>query len=686
MGNITLDIKHPDTNTLLFREWLLTNGLGGFATSSIVGTPMRKYHGLLNAALPAPLGRTTMISYVEESIIFSLQEQVPLSFLRFSKSDPIPAIPLIEFKLQNRIPVWIYKIGELILEKRMHLVNRQNTIHINYKISGLTAPVQIKWRPFLHFRNYEDPVNLQIISGSYSMDSHDTHYEVTCSPFPPLRLFNSHNPSFTYDFITLDKVYYEMEEQRGYESVGGLISPGYFITTLNHDNDEFTVVASTESWETIDAISPYDAWQAEKIREKNLLKMAGLLDNPDQSPFALTKKKLILAADQFLFYPITRYKDLVRLQASGEEPVSIIAGYPWFTDWGRDTMISLEGLTLSTGRQELAYSILRTFAYYVKNGLIPNMFPDTEKEARYNTADATLWFFHATDRYIEATQDFHILELLLPIFQDIIDWHIKGTDFGIKVDSDGLLMQGAKGLQLTWMDAKVGDWVVTPRRGKSVEINALWYNALRLMEQWTGTSIGLADTCYHSFNKKFWYPDGEYLYDVIEGENGNDNALRPNQLFAISLRYPALERKYWKAVVDIVQKDLLTPVGLRTLAPSHPDYKSTYDGDLLSRDAAYHQGTVWPWLLGPFVDVWCKVYPDKIELAQNFLKGLETHLNHNCIGSISEIFDAKEPYYGRGCFAQAWSVAEMLRVLIKVTPATLNTYQEIAKHQQEISP
>ena len=357
---------------------------------------------------------------------------------------------------------------------------------------------------------------------------------------------------------------------------------------------------------------------------------------------------------------------MIRLQALGQEAKSIIAGFPWFTDWGRDTMISLEGLTLTTGKSRDAYAILLTYAYYVRDGLIPNMFPEGKLKGKYNTADATLWFFHAIDRYISNTEDTEILEFLIPILNQIIQQHVKGTHFGIKMDKDGLLTQGEEGIQLTWMDAKVGDWVVTPRRGKAVEINALWYNALKLFEKWTERPLEITETCYESFNQKFWIENEGYLYDVIEGEQGNDSALRPNRLFAISLRYPILKKEKWQSVLDIVTKELLTPVGLRTLSPSHPEYKNAYHGDLRSRDAAYHQGTVWPWLFGPYTDVWLKVYPKEIEKIQKLLEGMEDHLKIHCIGSISEIFDASPPFKARGAFAQAWSVAEILRSLVQV--------------------
>ncbi len=673
MIHILTDIKKPDLDAILYKEWLVTNGLGGFACGNISNILMRRYHALLISALHFPLGRTIMLNHVADSIVFSDKKEVMLTHQRRSRDDEVPPLYLTEFKLKDGVPFWIYEINGIVIEKRLHVVNRQNTVHINYKLISGNEPIHLRWRPFLHFRNYEMPVNAKIQKEVYSIHSQNNHYEIECEPYPPLRMSNNAQASFTLDFKKEDNIYYQMEDDRGYESVGDLTSPGYFSIEMKV-GDSITFIASTESWETIEAIDAEEAWRAESLRRRNLLKTAGIIANSlTHTVQNETVGKLVLAADQFIFRPTTRFADMVRLQAAGGEPGSIIAGYPWFTDWGRDTMISLEGLTLVTGRYELAYSILRTFGYYVKDGLIPNMFPDRENFARYNTADASLWFFHATDRYIQITQDKYILELLMPKFTEIIHHHLNGTHFGIKVDEDGLLTQGEPTLQLTWMDAKVGDWVVTPRRGKAVEINALWYNALRLMHEWTGKYADHASRAYESFNKRFWYEKGGYLYDVVDDLDPNkardDSALRSNQIFAISFKYPVLDPSRWEKVVEIVRSQLLTPFGLRTLAPSHPDFRACYSGDLRSRDAAYHQGTVWPWLLGPFIDAWLKVYPDDYVNPQFFLQGLEEHLNHTCVGNIAEIFDATEPYCARGCFAQAWSVAEVLRCLVKVTSA-----------------
>ncbi|HJT90034.1 MAG TPA: amylo-alpha-1,6-glucosidase, partial [Bryobacteraceae bacterium] len=430
--------------------------------------------------------------------------------------------------------------------------------------------------------------------------------------------------------------------------------------------------------ETIRALEPRDALHAELDRRKLLLAAAPAAAQTG------TGAELALSADQFLITPLGRVEDAARARAVGDEIRTVIAGYHWFTDWGRDTMISLEGLTLTTGRKNEAAWILRTFAYYIRDGLIPNLFPEGEKEGLYHTADATLWFFHAIHRYLQFTGDRTTLRLLLPKLIEIIQCHMRGTRFGIAMDpADCLLRQGQEGYQLTWMDAKVDGWVVTPRRGKAVEINALWYNALRLLEQWVREEQGdiaarpfaeAAGRARESFNRRFWFEQGGYLYDVVDGESdGNDDACRPNQVFAISLDFPVLDPSRWQPVLEVVTERLLTPVGLRSLAPGDPDYKPKYYGDLRSRDAAYHQGTVWAWLIGPYVDAWLKVNPGNPERARRFLEGFVPHLDQACIGSISEIFDAEPPYTPRGCIAQAWSVAEVLRCWVRTAPAEIHS-------------
>jgi predicted glycogen debranching enzyme len=461
-----------------------------------------------------------------------------------------------------------------------------------------------------------------------------------------------------------------LEQHRGYAYKGAVWTPGYFRARLSAKG-EATLVATTESWETVDVLPSETAFAAEAERRARLLSLP-----PAEAQRGLAAE-LVLAADSFIVSPVCRAGESARARAAGEEARTIIAGYHWFTDWGRDTMISLEGLTLVTGRHADARYILRTFAHVIRDGLIPNLFPEGKEEGLYQTADASLWFFHAVSRYVEASGDRKTLQALLPRLSDVIDHHLRGTRFGIGLDDrDGLLRQGADSYPLTWMDAKVGDWVVTPRRGKAVEINALWYNALRLLQGWLSEvgetreaeRIGLAaERTYRSFNERFWYEEGRYLYDVVDGEAGDDSALRPNQLLAISLSHPVLEKRRWQSVLQIVKSHLLTPVGLRSLAPGHADYKREYFGDLTARDAAYHQGTVWAWLLGPFIDAWLKLHPDEREGARALLAGFDRHLEEAGMGSVSEIFDAEPPFTPRGCIAQAWSVAEVLRCWVKTS-------------------
>jgi predicted glycogen debranching enzyme len=424
------------------------------------------------------------------------------------------------------------------------------------------------------------------------------------------------------------------------------------------------------------APAPTAALEAELERRRRLLAAA-----PSTVRCGVAAE-LVLAADQFIITPAGRLADAARARAVGDEIRTVIAGYHWFTDWGRDTMISLEGLTLTTGRHREAGSILRTFAHYVRDGLIPNLFPDGSDEGLYHTADATLWFFHAIDRFLTLTDDRATLAVLLPTLLEIAAAHRAGTRFGIGMDpADGLLRQGAPGFQLTWMDAKAGDWVVTPRRGKAVEINALWYNALRLLARWLGEERDeaaaapfreLAERVRASFNARFWYAAGGYCYDVVDGPDGDVAELRPNQLLAVSLPHPVLDPARWRDVVRIVEAQLLTPVGLRSLAPGNPAYKAKYFGDLRTRDAAYHQGTVWAWLIGPWVDAWLRVHPDDRAGARRFVLGLAEHLGEFGVGSIAEIFDAEAPFTPRGCIAQAWSVAEELRCWVKTEPAGLS--------------
>jgi predicted glycogen debranching enzyme len=650
------------------REWLVTNGLGGFASGTVAGVVTRRYHGLLVAALPVPLGRTVMLNHLLERV------RLPGGDVRWLGDEDEVAGPnaadrsehLVAFHLERGLPVWTYRVGPCTIEKRVLMPYGQNTVHVSYRLLEGDRTVRLTLRPSVHFRSYETPVDAAP-PPEYRVTAAGSKYEVAADGLPSLRLaVHGRKVGLMLNERGASRVPYEIEESRGYASVGALWSPGYLRADLA-PGEPVTLVASTESWDTMAAVSPAAAQDAEDRRRSRLLAMAG---HPTDR-----EAELVLAADQFIITPAGRGEESARARAEGDDVRTVIAGYHWFTDWGRDTMISLEGLTLCTGRYREAGYILRTFGHYVRDGLIPNMFPDGSREGLYHTADATLWFFHAVDRYLRATSDMETARVLFPAFVDIVTRHLEGTRFGIGVDpEDGLLRQGEAGYQLTWMDAKVDDWVVTPRRGKAVEINALWYNALRLLDAWAreleldpGIDLAAQAARVHaSFNERFWFADGGYLFDVVDGEEGDDPACRPNQVFAVSLDHPVLDASRWRQVLDVVRERLLTPVGLRSLAPGHPDYKPQYYGDLRARDAAYHQGTVWGWLIGPFVDAWLKVQPEDARGAAALLDGFDAHLNDGAVGSISEIFDAEAPYTARGCVAQAWSVAEVLRSLQNV--------------------
>jgi predicted glycogen debranching enzyme len=664
--------RESDPVLLLTREWLVTNGLGGYSSASVSGACTRRYHGLLISALPAPLGRMVMLSHFSEEIVLPDESIVDFSSEELSEDhlNLNSAEFLREFRIEAGMPVWSYDIHGCVLEKRIVMPHLQNTVFISYHLACKSGMVRLRLRPSMHFREHEAPVSLPM-EKPYRITACGDQYDVTGdSDLPPLR-FSLYGPDkgFVLNGGQFKTIFYRVEQSRGYECRGQLWCPGYFRTTL-HAEQTFTVVASTEPWDKILALQPDEAFRNEQKRRRKLLEVSAPVSRRGWAA------ELVLAADQFIVTPNTRVADAARAHAAGDDVRTVIAGYHWFTDWGRDTMISLEGLTLVTGRHAEAGYILRTFGHYIRDGLIPNMFPEREQKGLYHTADATLWYFQAIQKYLEATEDRDTLELLLPKLVDIIDHHVQGTRFGIGVDQqDGLLHQGEEGYQLTWMDAKVGDWVVTPRRGKAVEINALWYNALRLLEGWTRDILGnqkarkyadLAARTFESFNQRFWYEAGGYLYDVIDGDKlALDPSLRPNQLFSFSLSHPVLDPTRWKPVLDVVQQHLLTPYGLRSLKPGLPDYKAQYYGDLRARDAAYHQGTVWAWLIGPFIDAWLRVYPDDYRGARQFLSGFAMHLGDACIGSVSEIFDAEDPFNPRGCVAQAWSVAEVLRCWVK---------------------
>ncbi len=652
---------------LLDREWLLANGLGGYASGTLAGIPTRRYHGLLVAALPG-IGRVVALTRLDAVLRLPGGEAYPLGGGTASgASGPDGEARLTGFRLELGLPVWTYGVGGLTLEQRVLMPHAQNTVHVGFSVVEGAGSAVLELRPALHARRHEDLVGAQL--PAYALTAVNGGFEVSPGgELPTLRFEVRGAPTtFTHREERMAQIY-AAERSRGYAWEGALWSPGSFEVPLSH-GAPVTFVASTEVWEVARALSPEAALSAETERRGRLLVRAPA---PARRGAAA---ELVLAADAFLVTPVGRAEDAARSQAEGDEPRTVIAGYHWFTDWGRDTMISLRGLALSTGRAAAAGRILRAFARHLRDGLIPNYFPEGDAEGVYHTADATLWFFHALDAYVAATGDRATLRQLLPGLENAVACHQRDTRFGIGVDpADGLLRQGAEGYQLTWMDAKVDGWVVTPRRGKAVEINALWYGALRILEGWLRQEGRAADAkpiahaaecARESFNRRFWFEAGGHLFDVVDGEDGKDDpAFRPNQLFAVALPYPVLDPARWNAVVSTVREKLLTPVGLRSLARDHPDYQPSYHGDLRTRDAAYHQGTVWSWLMGPFVDAWLRVHPDDRPGARGFLDGLVAHLGEAGVGSVSEVFDAEPPFTPRGCIAQAWGVAELLRALL----------------------
>jgi len=638
-----------DLSAALSREWIVTNGIGGYASSTITGANTRRYHGLLVAALKPPAARTVLLSKLDEEVEAS-GSTYRLSTNEYENGTIYPDgyLFLERVELDGMIPSFFYRAANLSLTKTIWMEYGRNTTYIRYVLDAASSPIQLTLLPLSTYRDFHTEVRGSL-DWHFAVEPREGEVQFTAYPDAvPLRLVTQPAASF----VPLDLWYWRfrhrVEQERGLDSVEDLSLPGLLRARLQ-PGESLTVIATTESAAMVDR-DVAAAFQRAQARQHALTQAA-------RDGF---EKQLFLAADQFV----------VQRRVGDVSLHTVIAGYHWFGDWGRDTMIALEGLTLPTGRFAEAKDILLAFARYVDQGMLPNRFPDAGVDAgtvEYNTADATLWYFHAIDRYLAETQDGALLRELFPTLASIIDWHVKGTRYNIHVDpADGLLYAGQPGVQLTWMDAKAGDWVVTPRIGKPVEINALWYAALRLMEQWA-VRVGQSSSPYAdlavrvraAFNR-FWYAEGGYLYDVLDAPGGNDASLRPNQLFAISLADDLVPVDHAKLVLDIVSRVLLTPFGLRTLSPHDPSYRALYRGDQRERDGAYHQGIVWAWLIGVYIDVCLKVHGDRAS-ARALLEAFRTHLGEAGLGTIAEIFEAEPPYRAVGCIAQSWSVAEVLR-------------------------
>lgn len=650
----------------LRREWLVTNGIGGYAMGSMAGSRTRRYHSLLTASLQPPTKRMLMVGNLDTWVEIDGRRS-PLVTHQWAAGVVLPDgyRHLESFQLDGLNPVFTWALGDVRLVQRIWMPHGRNTTYITYTYTRGTADVRLVVKPLCTYRDHH-----KISKGGFPIE-----VAPVASPWPGgqgLSIRAKPNqklsPARPFRFLTNRGTLHDEsewwwsfhlahEKQRGLDDQEDLFAAGTLTAELEL-GDTLVVVFTAEEddpddWE--------DSLRAEQDRQRDLLARA----NADDAPPWI--RQLVLAADQFI----------VSRSIAGQPGESLLAGYPWFSDWGRDTMIALPGLTFATGRHEDGAAILRTYAKYVDQGMLPNRFPDAGQAPEYNTVDATLWYFQAVYACKVCGTDYSTLRDLYPVLVSILEWHIKGTRFNIRRDpQDGLLYAGVPGLQLTWMDVKIDEWVVTPRIGKPVEINALWYNALRIVAE-LATVLGqtadverftqMADQVYESFNARFWYSAG-YLYDVIDGPDGDDPTLRPNQIFAVSLPFPLLDGENARAVVDICARELIVSYGLRSLAPDEADYIGHYGGDPLQRDSCYHQGTAWGWLIGPFVSAHYHVYKDA-QTAFSYLEPLANHLSDHGLGSISEIFDGDPPHTPRGCSAQAWSVAEVLRVWRELQPA-----------------
>lgn len=654
----TLNFATPHAGPDPSCEWLVTNGLGGFASGVVSGGITRRYHGMLVAAHPAPVGRVVHVAAMR----IAARSDSGSIWLDHEDIGVLSAqqMPLRSFRLEAGLPVWRYVVGTVTIERRLVMPRGSNTTVVLFRRLSGAEPLTLVCEPVVAARTLHAALNEPLLAARAGMS--DAGVELRYEAVPTLRC-GATAPAGAWTLTPDREVELEFlsESERGYHATGRVDIP--CRVELSVGDGTVALWMSTES----DLAHPPDLAALvceERGRRADLLARASVHDDA----FAA---ELVLAGDQFIIAPVGHAAAI----NSGRPPAdrrSVIAGYHWFTDWGRDTMISLDGLTLSTGRYEDAAQMLRLFAGHVRDGLIPNLFPEGEHLGLYHTADATLWFFEAVARYVRTTSDRRLLHELLPTFVDILHWHRRGTGYGIRLDqADGLLTQGAEGYALTWMDARMDDWVVTPRRGKAVEINALWFNAVSLAHEWLEeahlydeATLALADArrAQVAFNQRFWNPETGWLYDVVDGEGADDPRCRPNQVLAISLSHAVLDERRWTDVLSAVRTRLLTPLGLRTLAPDAPGYRSHYAGDLRARDGAYHQGTVWPWLIGPYVDALLKANVDRLDEAREVLGAFVDHLSEAGVGSISEVCDAERPHVPRGCIAQAWSVAEVLRV------------------------
>ncbi len=626
-------------------EWIETNGLGGYASSTVSGAHSRRYHGLLIASISPPVERNVVLSKLDE-ILVTRDGRFELSANQYPGVVHPQGYKYLQSFERNLFPVFTYQASGVKLKKTIAALQGENTTIILYEAEEATEKFTLELLPLCSFRDFH--------SLSHANDAMSKVYLFDNDVFQAKNYRDSAeffiavpNSTFTPSLLWYRNFQYSMEQYRGLDFEEDLFNHGTFTIEMQAGS-RLGIIISLDNPNQRDA---FVLFEAEQKRRQELIKHVS----------DANIQRLVLASDQFIV-------------KRGENLKTVIAGYHWFSDWGRDTMISLTGLCLATKRFDEAKKIIEAFAGSVSEGMLPNRFPDHGEAPEYNTVDATLWFFHAIYKYYHYTHDLDFIKELLPVLQDIMAWHYKGTRYNIHVDADELLYAGQDGVQLTWMDAKVGDWVVTPRKGKAVEINALWYNALCIMVYFFNEVNDLVNSQHYklkatkvksAFNKLFWYDQGKYLYDFVDGENKNQD-LRPNQLYALSLPFPLLSKDKAASVLDVVTKKLLTPKGLRSLSPDHSNYKHIYSGNTWLRDGCYHQGIVWSFLLGAYSDALIYVKGNKAkEEVKKILEIFFKHLDEAGVGTVSEIFDADEPYTPRGCIAQAWSVAEVLRVALE---------------------
>ncbi|MGB6986090.1 MAG: amylo-alpha-1,6-glucosidase [Candidatus Aquilonibacter sp.] len=628
------------------REWLCANGLGSYASGTLTDTLTRRYHGLFVAALDPPLGRRVLLNKFDASAEYG-GKHVDLSSNRWRDGTLAPRgdQTIVDFHLDGRVPVWTYAFADALLERRIWMESDAQITYVEWRVRDASGPIELTLKAYVNDRDYHALTRAYDVAGVAQVEGdvatlrmgNGTSWYLRANG-AQLEMANDWYYGFRYD----------EETARGLDDTEDL----YHALTIRAQLPKAGATLLVRI-----ALDPRDAAPTDPhVRERELLdRWRKAHPRLTQAPEWI--EQLVLAADAFI----------VARTVDGTPGSTVISGYHWFGDWGRDTMIALPGLTLATGRPEIARAILQTFARFIDRGMLPNRFPDSGTAPEYNTVDAALWFIEAVRAYHAATHDKTLLDAIFEKLEEIIDWYARGTRYGIAVDPlDGLLRSGEPGVQLTWMDAKVGDWVVTPRIGKCIEINALWYNALCTMDGFAQL-LGRNPSRYRELGsrartsfERFWNAQQNYPFDVLDGPVGNDASIRPNAVYAVALPFRPFESRREHAIVDRIARELWTPMGLRSLAPSDPAYVGHYGGSPHNRDAAYHRGTAWPFLAGAFARAYANAYGDRTR-ARRFIEALASRLDCYGVGTLAEIADGDPPHDARGCIAQAWSVGEVLR-------------------------